>query len=115
MSEDATNNTISFEEFSKVKLVVGKIVEAESIPGYKKLLKLKVDVGDGIRDILSGIAIYYSPEELIGKRVIICINLNPKRIGTLISQGMILAAEGDDGKPILITTSEDVRPGSKIE
>jgi methionine--tRNA ligase beta chain len=106
-------NTISFSEFEKINLQVGKIINAEKLDGYNKILKILVDLGNEKRVIMSGIAKYYSPEDLINKFVIVCTNLEPKRFGENTSNGMILAAEKDK-KPILITVLEDVEPGSQV-
>jgi methionine--tRNA ligase beta chain len=107
------NDTISFTEFKKINLQVGKIIKVESLKGYNKILKLLVNLGNEERQIMSGIAKYYSPEDLINKYIIVCTNLEPKKFGENISNGMILAAEKDN-KPVLLTVFEEVEPGSKI-
>jgi methionine--tRNA ligase beta chain len=107
------NDTISFTEFKKINLQVGKIIKVESLKGYNKILKLWVNLGNEERQIMSGIAKYYSPEDLINKYIIVCTNLEPKKFGENISNGMILAAEKDN-KPVLLTVFEEVEPGSKI-
>src|ERR671921_2991476 len=106
-------NTISFSEFEKINLQVGKIINVEKLEGYNKILKILVDLGNEKRQIMSGIAKYYSPDELINKFVIVCTNLEPKRIGENASNGMILAASKDK-KPILLTVFEDVDLGSQV-
>ena len=111
MSEHKEN--ISFNEFKKINLQIGKITSAENLEGYNKILKVLVDIGNEKREILSGIARHYDTNELIGKYVVICTNLEPKKIGNSISNGMLLAAE-KDGKPILLTVNEEVDPGSAI-
>jgi len=105
---------ITFEEFSKLKLVVGKVVSAESLPGMKKLFKVSVDIGDEKRELAVGAAQYYSPAEFVGKTLVVCKNLEPKKLGGIISSGMLLAADGPEGKPIFLTTSEEAVPGSQI-
>ena len=107
---------ISFNDFKRLELKVGKVLEAERIAGAEKLLKLRVDLNEpGLpsgRQIVAGIAQFYEPEKLLGKQVVIAANLEPKVLMGVESQGMLLAA--NDGKPVLITTNEDVAPGSLI-
>ncbi len=106
--------SISIDEFSKIDLRVGRIVEAEDVPGSKKLLKLKVDLGElGTRQILSGIKEWYRPEEIVGKYVIVVANLKPKKMMGLESQGMILMADSPK-KPVFIVPEEEVEPGTKV-
>ncbi len=107
------NNLINFNDFEKINLQVGKIINAEKLDGYNKILKILVDLGNEKREIMSGIAKHYTPEELINKLVIVCTNLEPKRFGENISNGMILATEKDE-KPILLTVYEEVEPGSHV-
>jgi methionine--tRNA ligase beta chain len=104
---------ISFGDFEKVELQVGKIINVERLNGYNKILKITVDLGDEKREIMSGIAKHYSQEELVDKSVIVCTNLEPKKFGENTSNGMILAAEKGK-KPILLTVFEEVEPGSPI-
>jgi methionine--tRNA ligase beta chain len=106
-------NEISFADFEKINLQVGKIINAERLSGYNKLLKILVDLGNEKREIMSGIAKHYSPEELTNKLVIVCTNLEPKKFGENTSHGMILAAEKDK-KPVLLTVYEDVEPGTPV-
>ncbi|MEM1622982.1 MAG: methionine--tRNA ligase subunit beta [Sulfolobales archaeon] len=105
---------IEFEEFSKVDLRVGKIKKAERIPGSRKLLKLVVDIGKEERQVVAGIAEWYSPEELEGKYVVVVANLKPKKIMGYVSQGMILATCEELTKPVLVTVAEPVKPGAKV-
>lgn len=105
---------ISFEEFKKMDLRVGKIIKAEAIEKSKKLLKLQVDIGEEKRQILAGIAEFYNPDDLIGKKVAIVVNLEPIKMMGFESQGMILAA-GGEGKPIIFVVPEKEIPvGAKI-
>ncbi len=107
---------ITIEDFAKVELRVGVIKSAERIQGADKLLKLLVDIGDEVRQILAGIALAYSPEELIGRKVVIVANLAPRKMRGLESNGMLLAASaGADGKPVLCTFAEDIPPGAKVK
>lgn len=104
---------ISYEDFSKVELKTGKILDAEPVEKSDKLIKLMIDVGEeNPRQILAGIKQYYEPEDLIGKTIIIVANLEPRKMMGMISQGMLLAAEGE--KPIPLTTLTEVPPGAKI-
>ncbi|MEM3833211.1 MAG: methionine--tRNA ligase subunit beta [Thermoprotei archaeon] len=105
---------ITIDDFSKIDLRVGLIKAAEPIVGTRKLLKLSVDFGSEIRQIISGIADQYSPQELIGRKFVFVYNLQPKTIHGLISQGMILAAEDEKGKVYLVTVERDPPPGTKV-
>ena len=107
---------IGIEDFAKVELRVGVIKSAERIQGADKLLKLLVDIGDEVRQVLAGIALAYTPEELVGRKVVIVTNLAPRKMRGLESNGMLLAASvGPDGKPVLCTFAEDVPPGAKVK
>ena len=103
---------ITFEEFKKIDLRVAKIIEAEKVPNSQNLLKLRVDLGQETRQIIAGIQQFYQPEGLIGKEVIVVVNLESKSFLGLESQGMILAA--DDNGPVLLTPEKEVLPGAKI-
>ena len=106
---------ISIEDFAKIDLRVAKVKSAEPHPNANKLLILKIDAGDGVddRQLVAGIKSYYNPEELVGKNVIIVNNLVPAVLRGVESQGMVLAAQ-DAEKVVLLTTDNDVVPGSKI-
>jgi methionine--tRNA ligase beta chain len=106
---------VTLDEFQKADLRVGKITAAERVEGSEKLLKLQIDLGEP-RQIVSGIAKAYEPETLVGKSVIVIANLDPRMMMGLESQGMLLAAHGEDGLPVLITPLDgsSVPPGSKI-
>jgi methionyl-tRNA synthetase len=108
------DNLISIEEFSKVKLKVAKILEAEKIEKSNKLLLLKIDVGEEEpRQLVAGIAKYYNPEDLIGKKIIVVANLKPAKLFGYVSQGMLLAAKDEDGLSLL-TTNDSRKPGASI-
>jgi len=109
-----TENKITFEEFSKVELRVGKILSAENLPRYNKILRLTVDLGGEKREIMSGLAKHYQPEDIVNKNVIVCTNLEPRKFGDQVSDGMILAASSENGRPILLTVVEDTMPGTQI-
>jgi methionyl-tRNA synthetase len=107
---------ITIEDFAKVELRVGVIRSAERIEGADKLLKILVDIGDEVRQVLAGIAMAYAPEELVGRKVVVVTNLAPRKMRGLESNGMLLAASaGADGKPVLCTFAEDIAPGSKVK
>jgi tRNA-binding protein len=106
--------TITYDDFLRVQLKIGKVVQAERIPGMKKILKVKVDIGEEQRDLVVGAAVHYEPEELVGRFVVVCTNLEAKKIGGVISNGMLLAADGHDGRPVFLTITEEVPSGSII-
>jgi methionyl-tRNA synthetase len=107
---------IAIDDFVKVDLRVAQVVVAERIPKADKLLRLEVDLGYEKRQILSGIAEWYTPEELIGKRIVVITNLAPRKMRGLESHGMLLAASnGEDGKPVLATFAEDIALGSRLK
>lgn len=114
MSEPAAEQFITFEEFSKVHLKIGKVIHAEAMQGMKKVFKATIDLGGDQRDLAVGGALYYKPEEFVGRTVVICTNLEPKKIGSIISKGMLLAADGPEGKPIFLTITEDAPVGAHI-
>ncbi|MCK9187030.1 MAG: methionine--tRNA ligase subunit beta [Candidatus Colwellbacteria bacterium] len=106
---------INFEDFSKIELKVGKIMSAERVEGSEKLLKLAVSLGAEDRQILAGIGRAYSPEELAGKEIVIVANLEPRILMGFESQGMLLAATGEDGLPVLIHPEKAVEPGISLK
>jgi methionyl-tRNA synthetase len=105
---------ITFDDFSKMDIRIGKIIEAEKVEKSKKLLKLKVDTGIDVRTVMSGIAEHFSPESVVGKQVTLLVNLAPRKIMGVDSQGMILMAKDKDGKLKLLQPSEAVTPGSTV-
>lgn len=107
---------ITIEDFAKVELRVGVVKSAERIQGADKLLKILVDIGDEVRQVLAGIAMSYEPETLVGRKVVVVTNLAPRKMRGLESNGMLLAASaGADGKPVLCTFAEEIAPGSKVK
>lgn len=106
-------NQISIEDFAKVELKVGEILTAEKVENADKLLKFSVKVGEETRTIVSGIAKYYSPEELIGKEVVVVANLKPAKLKGIMSEGMLLCAVDGDNV-VLITPMVKVNSGSKV-
>jgi methionyl-tRNA synthetase len=105
---------ISIEEFTKVKMCVGQILEAEKIEGSRKLLKLKVDIGTEVRQLVAGIAEAYAPSDLLNRKIVVVANLKPARLMGVESDGMIVAASVD-GRPVLATFSEDVPNGALLK
>jgi len=108
---------IEIDDFAKVDLRVGQVLSAERIPKADKLLLLKVDLAEEQpRQVLAGIAQYYEPEKLIGRKVVIVANLKPRKLRGLESQGMVVAASyGEEGRPVLATFTEDVPNGARLK
>ena len=106
---------IDFEDFLKLDIRVGTVLECTKVPKADKLLMFKIDDGLGGRTIVSGIAKHYAPEELVGKQVCFIANLAPRKIKGIESQGMILSAEDFDGKLVVTTTQKEVAPGSEVK
>jgi len=104
---------ISFDEFQRMDLRVGQILEAERVEGTQKLIKLEVDIGTEKRQMVAGVAEVYPPETLAGKRIIVVVNLKPATIRGVESQGMLLAADLE-GRPIIPFFEEDVPAGTKV-
>ena len=105
---------INFEDFEKLEFRVGEVLACEKLPKSKKLLCFKVRIGNEERQILSGIQAYYEPEQLIGKKVIVAVNLAPRKMAGTISQGMLLSAIDDENHLSLLTTMEDMPAGSEV-
>lgn len=103
MASEKGETQITYGEFSKVHLKIGKVIHAECIPGMNKVFKVIVDIGYERRDLAVGAAPYFSPDQFVGRMVVVCTNLVPRRIGSLTSNGMLLAAEGADGRPAFLT------------
>jgi len=113
----AESNIITIDDFVKVELRAATVLEAERIPKTDKLLRLQVDLGEEKpRQILAGIALHYSPEQLVGRKIIVVSNLAPRKLRGLESNGMLLAASiGEDGRPVLATFTEDVPNGARLK
>lgn len=105
--------TVTIDDFKKIEIKIGEIIEAEKIEGSDRLLKLKVNFGQETRQIISGITRYYQPEELLNKQVAFATNLEPRSIMGLESQGMILACDSVDGLALL-SPNKKVEPGTQI-
>lgn len=112
----AASAKIAIEDFTKVELRVGLVKSAERIAGADKILKLMVDIGEEVRQIVAGLAVSYTPEELVGKKVVVVANLAPRKLRGVESNGMIVAASvGPEGKPVICTFAEDVPAGAKLK
>jgi methionyl-tRNA synthetase len=113
----AAPEKIGIEDFAKVEMRVGQIKTAERIVGADKLLKLTVDIGTEIRQICAGIAQYYEPEKLVGRKVAVVVNLAPRKLRGVESNGMIIAASvGPEGRPVLAGfPDEDVEIGARLK
>ncbi len=104
---------VSIREFKRLDIRTGVIKEVEQIPGSDKLYKLQVDMGDHVRQIVTGLVEYYKAEEIMGKAICVICNLKPAKIFGVDSNGMLLTAEGD-GKLALLTTEREVPNGARI-
>ncbi len=109
------SDTITFEDFKKIKLRVGKVIEATEHPNADKLLVLQVDLGDERRQLCAGVKGHYTPEQLVGRNLIVVSNLAGRKMRGIESQGMLLAAStADHEKVIVLTTESDIAPGSDV-
>ena len=106
---------ISFSEFQKIDLRVGKIIETNAIPDSKKLIKILVDFGAEKRQAVAGLLKYYKPEDLVGKKCVFLLNLKRRMMAGFESQCMILAAEDDKGTVAVLMPEKDVAEGSKVD
>ncbi|MBP1600255.1 MAG: protein containing C-terminal region/beta chain of methionyl-tRNA synthetase [Acidobacteria bacterium] len=109
----AQDSRIPIEDFARVEMRVGQVVEAQKVEGSRKLVKMKVDIGSEIRQVVAGIAEAYDPAVLVNKKVVLVVNLKPARIMGIESNGMIVAAS-DGARPVLATFTEEVRNGSLL-
>jgi len=106
---------IGIEDFTKVEMRVGLVKSAERVAGADKLLQLQVDIGDEVRQIVAGLALAYQPEQLVGRKVAVVVNLQPRKLRGVESNGMIVAASTSDGTPVLAGFLEDVPVGSRLK
>jgi methionyl-tRNA synthetase len=106
---------ITIDDFAKVELRVGLVKVAERVPKSDKLLRLEIDIGTEVRQVLAGIAEAYAPETLVGRKVVIVANLAPRKMRGLESNGMIVAASLEGGKPVLASFLEDVPVGARLK
>jgi len=105
---------ISYDDFTKLDVRVAKIVSAEKIPGKTRIIKGTIDLGEEKRDVIIGGAEFYEPEDMVGRQVIVIINLEPKKMAGIESNAMLLAADVNN-KPYWLTVNEDVPLGTQIK
>ena len=105
---------ITFEDFGKMQFQVGEIIACEEVKKSKKLLCSQVKIGSEVKQIVSGIKAYYSPEEMVGKKVMVLVNLKPAKLAGVLSEGMILCAENEKGELALMTPEKDMPAGAEI-
>jgi methionyl-tRNA synthetase len=108
-------DTITYDDFAKLDIRTGIVLECTKVPKADKLLQLKIDDGLGGRTIISGIAQHYAPEELVGKQICFIANLAPRQLKGITSEGMILSAEDADGKLVVVIPEAGVKPGSEVK
>jgi methionyl-tRNA synthetase len=106
---------ITIDDFAKVELRVGQVKVAERVPKADKLLRLEIDIGTEVRQVLAGIAEAYAPETLVGRKVVIVANLAPRKLRGYESNGMIVAASLEGGRPVLASFLEDVPVGARLK
>ena len=111
---EAAKASINFDEFMAMDIRIGTILEAEAVPKSKKLLKLKVDTGIDQRTVVSGIAQHYNPHEIVGQQVTVLVNLAPRKIMGIESQGMILMSEDSEGVLAFLQPDKSANPGSQV-
>jgi methionyl-tRNA synthetase len=111
----AEGGKITIDDFAKIELRVGVVKVAERVPKADKLLRLEIDIGTEVRQVLAGIAEAYAPEALVGRKVVIVANLAPRKLRGLESNGMIVAASLEGGKPVLASFLEDVPVGARLK
>ena len=110
----AANDKISIDDFMKVDLRVAKVLTAEKVPNSRKLVKLSIDVGNEQRTLVAGIAEAYEPEQLVGRTIVMVFNLKPAKLMGIESNGMVLAASPEGGKPTLVGFEQEIPPGTKV-
>ena len=110
----AADNKITIDDFMKVDLRTAKVLAAEKVPNSKKLIKLSIDVGAEQRTLVAGIAEAYEPEQLVGRTIVMVFNLKPAKLMGIESNGMVLAASPEGGKPTLVGFASDVPPGVRV-
>ena len=114
VKEENKKEPIEIDDFAKIELKIAKILACEKVEKSKKLLKLTVKVGEETRTVVSGIALAYSPEEMVGKKLAMITNLKPAKLCGIVSEGMIICAEDKDGKLAFLTPEKDIDDGSQI-
>lgn len=112
--EIESKEEISYDDFMKMQFQIGKIIACEEVPKSKKLLCSKVKIGNEVKQIVSGIKAYYSPEEMVGKKVMVLVNLKPAKLAGVLSEGMLLCAENEKGELALMVPEKDMPVGAEI-
>lgn len=105
---------ISYDDFMKLQFQVGEIIACEEVPKSKKLLCSQVRIGSQVKQIVSGIKAYYTPEQMVGKKVMVLVNLKPAKLAGILSEGMLLCAENENGELALMVPEKDMNPGAEI-
>ena len=105
---------ISYDDFAKLQFQIGEIIACEAVPKSKKLLCSKVRIGSQVKQIVSGIKAHYTPEEMVGKKVMVLVNLKPATLAGVVSEGMLLCAEDADGNLALMKPEKDMPAGAEI-
>ena len=105
---------ITYDDFAKLQFQVGEIIACEEVPKSKKLLCSKVRVGSQVKQIVSGIKAHYTPEQMVGKKVMVVVNLKPAKLAGVLSEGMLLCAEDAEGNLSLMTPEKDMPAGAEI-
>jgi methionyl-tRNA synthetase len=114
VSQPAEEPRISIDEFARIQMRVGQVLEAEKVEGSRKLIRMKVDIGSEVRQVVAGIAGAYEPASLLNRKIILVANLKPAKLMGIVSDGMVLAATAGD-RPILATFAEDVPNGALLK
>ena len=113
-SQDGMDVEITYDDFAKLQFQIGEIVKCEAVPKSKKLLCSQVKIGSETRQILSGIKAWYKPEDMVGRKVMVVTNLKPAKLAGMMSEGMILCAEDDEGNLALMSPEKDIKSGSEV-
>jgi methionyl-tRNA synthetase len=113
-TKNMESDIITIDDFAKIKLRVARVLDAHKVEGADKLLRLELIMGDERRQVLAGIAQQYSPEELIGRQVVVVANLAPRKLRGFESQGMVLAADAEDGGAILLMPDKQAPDGTSV-
>ena len=114
MIDGEPKETINYDVFDQCQFRVGEIIDCKEVPKSRKLLCSQVRIGSEVRQILSGIKQHYSPEEMVGKKVMVLVNLQPREIAGMTSEGMLLCAEDADGKLALVVPEREMPSGAEI-
>ena len=114
VKQEPKKEPIDIEDFAKIELKIAKVIACEKVEKSKKLLKLTVKIGDETRTVVSGIALHYTPEQMIGKKLTMITNLKPAKLCGIVSEGMILCAENSEGKLAFLMPENDIEDGSQI-